>query len=158
MPYATTEPGSVIAPLRELAVRDAARETAPYDFAEFTRRSTARKDRRWQGIAPRVLRLAAMVAPLAVLLGIAGVRHRGVDIDASATPAPALTEAALVSASAAGRVNDLEDRIAWFDAMISEAPVAGLSTDDRAALASGRDVLANSLQQVRYAQTLLATD
>jgi hypothetical protein len=146
--------------LRTLAARDAAVELPPYDFAEFTRRAAARKDARDHG-APRLLRLAAMIAPVALLLSIAGVQGDGgaaprSGLAASAVTTASVSEPALVRVGAASRVLDLEDRIAWFDSMISEAPVAGLSAADREALLSSRDALASSLQRVRYAQTLLA--
>jgi hypothetical protein len=157
MSHATTEHDTVTAPLRDLAARDAVSAAAPYDFGEFTRRAAARRDAAAPGATRRALRFVAMVAPLALLLSIAGVEHHGVETDASDALAAAVApEPALVRVGATGRVNDLEDRIAWFDSMISEAPVAGLSAEDRAALQSSRDALANSLQRVRYAQALLA--
>ena len=59
-------------------------------------------------------------------------------------------------AGTSGTVLDLEDRIAWFDAMLSQAPAAGVPAAERAALQSGRTAMVDSLQRVRYAQTLLA--
>jgi hypothetical protein len=61
-----------------------------------------------------------------------------------------------VRAGPAARVIDLEDRIAWLDTLMSDAPAAGLSAEERARLASGREALAGSLQRVRHAQALLA--
>jgi len=154
-----TDPDTVSASLRALVVRDAAAESPPYDFAEFSRRAAARRDARREGAGPRLLRFAAMVAPVALLLSIAGVEYRGdapVRVEAVEGPVAAASEPALVRVGADGRVLDLEDRIAWFDSMISTAPVAGLSAADREALLSSRDALANSLQRVRHARTLLA--
>ena len=110
-----------------------------------------------------MLRLAAVIAPLALLLTIAGVVRRDVltgatgDVAAVVAPADAAEpEPALVRVGPTTRVIELEDRIAWLDTMISEAPLSGLSTAERAQLSSGREALADSLQRVRYAQTLLA--
>jgi hypothetical protein len=140
-------------PLALLAARET--DVAPYDFAEFQRRAVecaARPPVRVKAV--RVLRRAAMIAPLALGLGIAGVERHGVVIE-RADAAPVREEPALVRASAAARVEDLEDRIAWLDSLISEASALDLAAPDRAALKSGRDTLADSLQRVRYAQSLL---
>jgi hypothetical protein len=155
MSFSPTESDAMSVSLRSLTARQA-ELAAPYDFAEFRRRAEARRT----VPAERVLRIAAMVAPLALLLLIAGVERQSVILDDGAslrvTEADATAEPALVRVGPTARVNDLEDRIAWIDTMISEAPVTGLSAEDRAALRSGRDALASSLQRVRYAQTLLA--
>ena len=133
-------------------------DVAPYDFGEFQRRAAARGEPLASRRVAHGLRLAAIVAPLALLLSIAGVERQGVvtePAELAFRQAPD-DEPALVRAGATARVDDLEDRIAWLDAMISEAPVAGIAPQDRAALKTGRDTLADSLQRVRYAQTLLA--
>lgn len=155
MSHSATESDAMSLPLAQLAAREVA---APYDFAEFQRRAAARPAPRPRA-AERVLRIAAMSAPLALLLLIAGVERQSLILDAAderpASAASAAQEPALVHVGPAARVNDLEDRIAWLDTMISEAPVTGLSSEDRAQLRRGREALANSLQRVRYAQSLL---
>ena len=156
MPHVTTESDAVTATLRAIAARE--ESAAPYDFAEFQRRAAAKPRVAAPG-AVRLLRIAAMIAPLALLLTIAGVQRQSVFTEEAGFGSGAQTEQAepaLVRVGPAVRVNDLEDRIAWIDTMISEAPVAGLTMEDRAALQSGRAALAGSLQRVRYAQTLLA--
>jgi len=158
MSLSPTESDAVSAGLRALAAREG-EALAPYDFAEFQRRAAARP-RRATRVAERVLRVAATIAPLALLLTIAGVERQSVvvepaDLQLVSEPGAA-SEPALVRVGPTARVIDLEDRIAWMDSMISEAPVAGVSAEDRAALRSGRDALANSLRRVRYAQSLLA--
>jgi len=160
MSHTATEYDPMSRTLRALASRDDA--SAPYDFAEFQRRATARAAGPGRGLE-RVLRVAAMVAPVALLLTIAGVEHRrgamaddaGDVVAVAASGETATVEPALVRVAPTARVIDLEDRIAWLDTMISEAPAAGLSPEERAQLASGRDALAGSLQRVRYAQALL---
>lgn len=158
MSLSPTEPDAVSAGLRALSAREG-EAVAPYDFAEFQRRAAARPRSGTRG-AERVLRIAATIAPLALLLTIAGVERRSVVVEPADSPlvsdAAIANEPALVRVGPTARVIDLEDRIAWMDSMISEAPVAGLSAEDRAALRSGREALANSLRRVRYAQSLLA--
>jgi len=157
MSFSPTESDAVTASLRMLADRPAPDDvTAPYDFAEFQRRAALRVQAGSSRAAERVLRAAAMIAPLALLLTIAGVERQSVIEDGSGVLVEDATEPALVRVGPMARVNDLEDRIAWLDTMITEAPVTGLDAEDRAELQSGREALASSLQRVRYAQTLLA--
>ena len=157
MPDTPTESVALSASLRNLAAREEG-VAPPYDFAEFQRRAVARSPLATPA-AVRVLRVAAVIAPLALLLTIAEVERQSVftnEADFVLAAEAATSEPALVRVGPTVRVNDLEDRIAWIDTMISEAPVTGLTAADRASLQSGRDTLADSLQRVRYAQTLLA--
>jgi hypothetical protein len=137
-------------------------EGAPYDFAEFQRRGAARASVPARPRpALRALRIAAVVAPLGLVLLIAGVMREpaappGARAEGVAAAAPPLaTEPALVRIGPNAMVLELEDRITLLDSLLSQAPAAGLPEEDRIDLQVGRNTLATSLQQVRYARTLL---
>jgi hypothetical protein len=123
-------------------------DAAPYDFAEFQRRTAARAavqaPPRW-----RTLRYAAVAAPLGLILVIAAVSRTSPLPETSAAP----LEPALVRVGPDATLLDLEDRIAVLDVALSHAP--GFAAEERAVLEDGRNTLATSLQQVRYARTLL---
>jgi hypothetical protein len=143
-------------------------DAAPYDFAEFQRRvafAPVRSTRPAHGLVASGarLRIAAVLAPLALLAVIAGLGRR----DGPAPPAarvlplvqPAAeveSEPALVRVGQAVARGEIEDHIAWVDAMLSDVPPASLSLQDRAVLLAGREQLTQSLQRVRHAESLLA--
>lgn len=162
---------SLAAAVRTLEARDPA---PPYGFDEFRRRAAARALAAAPASSPvpaaptsrravRVLRIAAAIAPLALILLIADVASRTgthqPPQEAMTPPLGASAEKgpALVRAGAAATIGELEDQVAWFDAMLSQAWAVDLPDADRAALARSRDSLAASVQSVRQAQALLVS-
>ncbi|MET0292989.1 MAG: hypothetical protein ABW136_11560 [Steroidobacteraceae bacterium] len=133
-------------------------DDAPYDFAEFQQRALSKNVARAR-IATRswrALRIAAVVAPVSLLVTIVTV-VRSPPAPVTEAPFAAVaefesSEPALVEAGALASVGDLEDRIAWIDTMLSDARAG----EDRRALQDGRRAIVDSLQQVRYAQTVLS--
>lgn len=63
---------------------------------------------------------------------------------------------AIVRTGVHAAVTDLEDRIAWYDDVLSEASATGRTRVELAALERERARLVASLAQVRYAETLAA--
>ena len=133
----------------------------PYDFDEFQRRAAAsRSPHRFT--PPVWLRVAAALLPLGLLALIAIVSREDGATPSRATVALAIVqpentrdaEPALVHVGPTVARAELEDRIAWFDSLLSEAPTVGLSERERESLRFGRNALADSLQRVRYADAL----
>ena len=156
--------------LRRLAAADAG--APPYDFVEFRRRN----DLASRGPALSSARGAALAAAVsglllgAVLWQQAAVTRGGAAADkgsaVAATARPAAYGTADTTADRASpalvRVgsyvarNELEERIAFFDAVLSESRVNGAQPERLAALELGRSQLVDSLQRVRYAEQLIA--
>jgi len=152
--------------LRRLAAADA--DAAPYDFAEFQRRSNLTAVRPGSSSA-RGAALAAAVSGL--LLGAVlwqqltlapGAAPSGADDTAALATQRADTEAddsaspALVRAGSLVARSELEERIAFFDAVLSESRVGSAQPERLAALEQGRSELVDSLQRVHYAEQLMA--
>ncbi len=72
-----------------------------------------------------------------------------VDADPDAQPA-------LVDLGQLALRSDLEDRIAWYDAQLSVGRVNSAPPEQLRQLESTRELLANSLQHVSYAHSLLS--
>jgi hypothetical protein len=153
--------------LRRLAAADA--DAAPYDFAEFQRRSNLTAVRPGSLSSARGAALAAAVSGL--LLGAVlwqqltlapGAAPSGADDTAALAAQRADTEAddsaspALVRAGSLVARSELEERIAFFDAVLSESRVGSAQPERLAALEQGRSELVDSLQRVHYAEQLMA--
>lgn len=171
---APRDPEPVVNPSLGLALRlrrvaDADAGAVPYDFAEFQRRSSLAAKRPGSLSSARGAALAAAVSGL--LLG--AVFWQQVTLAPHAGPsggdgaaavgarAAAVTEAvgaspALVRAGSLVARDELEDRIAFFDAVLSESRVTGAQPERLAALEQGRSQLLESLQRVHYAEQLMA--
>lgn len=174
-PESDAEPAVILAlqpaaRLRRLAASESG--AAPYDFAEFRRRGELAATRpAWS--PARGAALAAAVS--AVLLGAvlwqqAVVAPRGLAVEGETlarNSGQSVTYAAVDTSSdraspALVRVgsyiarNELEDRIAYFDAVLSESRVSGSQPERLAALERGRSRLVDSLQRVHYAEQLIA--
>lgn len=151
--HAEPESCSMTDGMRSLAADDG----APYDFAEFERRAAMRRARPVRRLARpwRALRIAAVAAPVGLVLLVAAVSRGPEPLGETSHPvvqAQDVTEPALIEAGSFASISDLEDRIAWFDAMLS----APAPSEQRLALQDGRRAMAESLQQVRYAQAVLS--
>lgn len=145
--------------------------SAPYDWAEFKRRST----QRYRGHS---LRIAAAAAFMLVMLGaalwsrFAHVGDASTDLTTAQTEAPADSlpdveatsrwlaslprEPAIVRVGTRVAVTDLEDHIAWIDDLLSAAQVERAQPAHIRTLQRERAQLIHSLAQVRYAETLAA--
>ncbi|MGC4028724.1 MAG: hypothetical protein QM696_07630 [Steroidobacteraceae bacterium] len=148
------------AALQELAQRDAC-APPPYDYDEFARRrDRAVAWRRATGWAA-----AASVAALGVLIGLSlQGQDQGLTVrvagPATAAPevdeaAPDAAEPALVDVGRTALRDELEDRIAWFDAALSTGGAEALPDAELMQLQWTREQLATSLQHVTYAHALL---
>jgi len=152
--------------LRRLAAADA--DAAPYDFAEFQRRSDLATVRPGSLSSARGAALAAAVsglllgavlwqqltlAPGAATSGDEGtaVLAQRADSEADDSASPALVRAGSLVAR-----SELEERIAFFDAVLSESRVGSAQPERLAALEQGRSELVDSLQRVHYAEQLMA--
>ena len=136
----------------------------PYDFDEFERRSVraAAGRRSWAFSA------AASVAVLGLVVTLAVVTQRsGVNSYAVSSPVPAMdgghagtdaddAQPALVDLGQLALRSDLEDRIAWYDAQLSVGRVNSAPPEQLRQLESTRELLADSLQHVSYAHSLLS--
>jgi hypothetical protein len=133
--------------LKELAAQDGA-SPPPYGYEEFSRRNArALSQRRVIGWSA-----AASLASLGVLIGLSLQESR---ISRVAAPAAAWSEPALIEVDHYALRADLEDRIAWFDTMLSTGRKGSVAEEDFSQLQSARRVLAESLQQVNDAHALL---
>ena len=147
--------------LQALAEADA-RQPAPYDYAEFSRRRAARAAAPRAGRA-HLGRITALAATLSVvLLGTALWRQAGPGPVAMPRPAVAVVAdpvddvtPALVSAGQLAARDSIEERIALIDAMLSESRIAGAQDDSLRAMEQGRTTLVESLQRVAYAHQLV---
>jgi hypothetical protein len=134
----------------------------PYDFDEFERRSirAAAGRRSWAFSA------VASVAVLGLVVMLAVVTQRNEVTYAVSSPLPAMdgghraepddAQPALVDLGQLALRNDLEDRIAWYDAQLSVGRVSSAPPEQLRQLESTRELLADSLQQVSYAHSLLS--
>jgi len=141
------------------------RMNVPYDFEEFERRSMrAAAGRRSLGWSA-----AASVAVLGLVVTLAVVTQRSgvTDSYAIANPLPAMdgghpdaeqedAQPALVDLGQLALRSDLEDRIAWYDAQLSVGRVNSAPPEQLQQLESTRELLADSLQHVSYAHSLLS--
>jgi hypothetical protein len=136
----------------------------PYDFDEFQRRSmrAAAGRRSWAFSAVTSVAVLGLVVSLAVL-----TQHTNVNSYAVSVPAPAMdgghagadtdaAQPALVDLGQLALRSDLEDRIAWYDAQLSVGRVSSAPPEQLRQLESTRDLLADSLQHVSYAHSLLS--
>ncbi len=133
----------------------------PYDFEEFERRSVraAAGRRSW------AFSTVASVAVLGLVVSLAVVTQRGDLNYAVSSPVPAMDGGpsadtddslpALVDLGQLAQRNALEDRIAWYDAQLSVGRVSNAPPEQLRQLESTRELLANSLQHVSYAHSLL---
>jgi len=141
---------------------DAAAMSAPYDFDEFQRRAVraaaGRRSYAWSAAA------AVAVLGLVVTLAVVTQRSGVTNAYAIADPLPATvdhqagepsTEPALVDLAQLELQGELEDRIAWFDAQLSVGRIASIPSSELQQMESAREQLADSLQHVSYAHSLL---
>jgi hypothetical protein len=137
----------------------------PYDFEEFQRRSVraATGRRSWALSAVASVAMLGLVVTLALVTQTRGVSGTYALADsAPATdggPTDAVAEAgqpALVDLGQLALRSDLEDRIAWYDAQLSVGRVNSAPPEQLRQLESTRELLANSLQHVSYAHSLLS--
>lgn len=137
----------------------------PYAFEEFERRAASAAARRksWAWSA------AASVAALGLVVTLAIVTQRGAlpESYATADVAPLLEagemavdpdelQPALVDLGQLELQGELEDRIAWFDAQLSVGRVNSAPPEQLRQLESAREQIADSLQHVSYAHSLLS--
>jgi hypothetical protein len=134
----------------------------PYGFEEFQRRSlrAAAGRRSWAFSAVASVAVLGLVVTLAVVTQRTDVSYavtspmpamdggRGVDLD-DAQPA-------LVDLGQLALRSELEDRIAWYDAQLSVGRVSSAPPEQLRQLETTRELLADSLQQVSYAHSLLS--
>jgi len=134
----------------------------PYDFEEFQRRSVraAAGRRSWAFSAVASVAVLGLVVTLAVVTQRSGMTY------AVSSPLPVMDEArgagpddaqpALVDLGQLALRSDLEDRIAWYDAQLSVGRVSSAPPEQLRQLESTRELLADSLQKVSYAHSLLS--
>lgn len=137
----------------------------PYGFEEFERRAASAAARRksWAYSA------AASVAALGLVVTLAIVTQRGALPESYATSDveslleagemamdPDETQPALVDLGQLELQGELEDRIAWFDAQLSVGRVNSAPPEQLRQLESAREQIADSLQHVSYAHSLLS--
>lgn len=143
---------------------DAATMSAPYDFEEFQRRAlraaAGRRSYAWSAAAS--VAVLGLVVTLAVVTQRSGLTNTYAISDslpaiqsAELVAAPVDAEPALVDLSQLELQGELEDRIAWFDAQLSVGRVASIPPTELQQLESAREQLADSLQHVSYAHSLL---
>lgn len=164
-PIAVGAGGAALECLNVLAAQDAA-AAPPYAFEEFQRRGARLHSTR----NTVVWSIAASVASLGLVLTVALVTGRGgvavsssdAQVAAVATGDAVVAESladdqpALVDMGQFAITSELEDRIAWIDAALSESRVQSASSENLQQLESTRDQLAESLQHVSYAHSLLS--
>jgi len=73
-----------------------------------------------------------------------------------AIPGSSSDAPALVQAEREAVLGELEENIAWFDAVLSAGSAEAFSGPEQAELRAAREQLAGSLQRVVYAHALLA--
>jgi hypothetical protein len=136
----------------------------PYDFEEFERRaSTAAAGRRsWAWSAAASVAALGLVVILAVvtqrsgLTGSYAISEPVFAVDAGGLSAdPDEGQPALVDLGQLALQGDLEDRIAWFDAQLSAGRVNSAPPEQLRQMESTRELLADSLQHISYAHSLL---
>jgi hypothetical protein len=143
------------------------RMNVPYDFEEFERRAL----RAAAGRRNYVWSAAASVAALGLVVTLAVVTQRnglsgsyaisGVAPSVEAVEAVESTgdlddvQPALVDLDQLALQGELEDRIAWYDAQLSVGRVGSAPADQLRELESTRALLADSLQHISYAHSLL---
>jgi len=136
----------------------------PYDFDEFQRRSlrAAAGRRSWAFSAVASVAVLGLIVSLAVLTQRTDLNSYAVSV-----PAPAMdagqagadaddAQPALVDLGQLALRSDLEDRIAWYDAQLSVGRVSSAPPEQLRQLESTREQLADSLQHVNYAHSLLS--
>ena len=136
----------------------------PYDFEEFERRSlrAAAGRKSWAFSAVASVAVLGLVVALAVVTQRSGVNDYAISNPEPAMDGgPAVAEAndaqpALVDLGQLALRSDLEDRIAWYDAQLSVGRVSRAPPEQLKQLESTRELLANSLQHVSYAHSLLS--
>ena len=140
---------------------------SPYGFEEFERRSmraaAGRRSYAWTTLASvAVLGLVVTLAVVTQRNGLSGayavsdlpiavvpddpVAHDGVDSYAQ----PALVDLGQLAVR-----GELEDRIAWYDAQLSAGRVNSAPPEQLRQMESTRELLADSLQHISYAHSLL---
>ena len=143
---------------------DAATMSAPYDFEEFQRRAlrAAAESRSYAWSAAASVAVLGLVVTLAVVTQRSGLTNTYAISDylpaiqsAELVAAPVDAEPALVDLSQLELQGEMEDRIAWFDAQLSVGRVASIPSTELQQLESAREQLADSLQHVSYAHSLL---
>jgi hypothetical protein len=140
----------------------------PYGFEEFQRRSmrAATSRRSWAFSAVASMAVLGLVATLAVTLAVVTQRS-GANDYAISNQMPAMdgghagadaddAQPALVDLGQLALRSDLEDRIAWYDAQLSVGRVGSATPEQLRQLESTRELLADSLQHVSYAHSLLS--
>jgi hypothetical protein len=165
--------------LRELATE----ATPPYDWEEFRRRGHERAARqgrhvKWWPHAAAAAGLAGVVAAMALLgnggnsdsetrSGSAGVAASAVDTPTNVGSGPYAMptrdwlasqpdEPVVVSVGSRIAVTNLEDRIAWFDDVLTNERLQGADAEQVEVLQQERARLVRTLAQVRYAEVLMA--
>lgn len=140
------------------------RLSAPYEFEEFERRAvrTAADKRSVVWSAAASVAVLGLVASLAVVTQRSGFADSYAISESLPVAEPASlrvetfdAEPALVDLGQLALRDDLEDRIAWFDAQLSAGRVTSAPVDQLQQLESTREQLASSLQHVSYAHSLL---
>jgi hypothetical protein len=166
-------------------LRDLPGIPAPYDWAEFRRRSRSRPMPKRIITWPHAAAAAGLTAFVAAMAMLGTGDHTQLDhqdvpvavapdsaaanrsTTASNDPLEAAREArawlaqhpaepALVRAGPRLAVANLEDRIAWFDDALTDERLRGANPAQLKVLQTERARLVSSLAQVRYAETLLA--
>lgn len=161
----------ISARLRELATE----ATPPYGWEEFRRRSHERAARKGQHVkwwphAAAAAGLAGVVTAMA-LLGNGGSTQESSDVNAGVTEVPEAVrylpeprdwlanqpaEPVVVRVGSRIAVTNLEDRIAWFDDVLTNERLQGANAEQVQLLQQERARLVSTLAQVRYAEALVA--
>jgi hypothetical protein len=136
----------------------------PYDFEEFQRRSlrAAAGRRSWALSAMASVAALGLVVTLALVTQNSGVTDTyaisvsGPAMEGGHSDADQAGQPALVDLGQLALRGELEDRIAWFDAQLSVGRVNSAPPEQLRQLESTRDLLADSLQHVSYAHSLLS--
>ena len=141
---------------------------APYDYAQFRHRAVRAAARRRQRLHWSAA-VGALVCAIfgALIWSVRGARlpapplvveQREYLIDAAKLQwlAQQSLDPAMVMVSARAASMALEDRIAWYDDLLSDAQVSGDSLGRVNAIQRQRAALLQSLLQVRYAEQLVA--
>jgi hypothetical protein len=141
---------------------DAAAMSAPYDFEEFQRRirraEAGRRSYAWSAAAS--VAVLGLVVTLAVVTQRSGLTNtyaipESLPVAAANPASDPNAEPALVDLSQLELQGEMEDRIAWLDAQLSVGRVASVPSSELHQLESARDQIADSLQHVSYAHSLL---
>jgi hypothetical protein len=136
----------------------------PYDFDEFQRRSmrASAGRRSWAFSAVASVAVLGLVVTLALvtqtrgLTGTYAIADSAPATDSGQVDADPDAQPALVDLGQLALRSDLEDRIAWYDAQLSVGRVNSAPPEQLRQLESTRELLANSLQHVSYAHSLLS--